>query len=87
MLQKNIEPVIVRNIRINLLKGEYLMFLNLYDEFKDIMIEKLFAKIYGNNNEIVLYNSNNLFFYNYKGVQNQNFFISKEILNKKSFSF
>ena len=87
ILQKNIEPVIVRNIGINLSKGEYLMFLNLYDEFQDTMIEKLFAKIYGNNNEIVLYNSNNLFFHNYKGVQNKNFFISKEVLNKKSFSF
>ena len=51
------------------------------------MIEQLFAKIYGNNNEIVICNSKILTDNKEKIIiENKNYFNSEVILNKKSFS-
>ena len=41
----------------NRIKGDYLIFLHSYDVFDNSMIEDLFAKIKGNDDEIVLCNS------------------------------
>ncbi len=42
-----------RNIGMKNLKGEYLMFLDSDDIYEYIMVEELFAKIKGNNAEII----------------------------------
>lgn len=54
--KKNIEKK--RKFILKKIKGEYLMILNSNDFFKKSMIEELFIKIKENDDEIVIFNSN-----------------------------
>ena len=77
-----------RNIEIKESKGDYLIFLNSNDVFDNSMIEELFAKIKGNDDEIVICNSNE--FKNENGtiiITKKKYFNFDNNLKKKTFSF
>ena len=57
--QNNLGAGIARNVGMKMAKGEYLIFLDSDDIFNETMLEELYAKIKGNNLEIVICNSNN----------------------------
>ena len=56
--QNNLGAGIARNVGMKMAKGEYLIFLDSDDIFNETMLEELYAKIKGNNLEIVICNSN-----------------------------
>ena len=87
--QENTGPGIARNNGINKTKGEYVIFLDSDDIFEDTMLEELYSKIKGNDDDIVICNSNNFIFLNgeKKIIGQKNYLISDEIIIKnKSFS-
>ena len=79
--QENTGPGIARNNGINKTKGEYLIFLDSDDIFEDTMLEELYSKIKGNDNDIVICNSNNFILLNGKKkiIKQKNYLISDEI--------
>ena len=65
-----------RNFEIKESKGDYIIFLNSYDVFDNSMVEELYAKIRGNDDEIVICNSNE-----FKNVNGKIKITKKNILN------
>ena len=64
--QNNLGAGIARNVGMKISKGEYLIFLDSDDIFNETMLEELYAKIKGNNLEIVICNSKNFYTFNNK---------------------
>ena len=75
--QVNKGPGIARNIGIKKSKGEYLLFLDSDDIFKNTMIEDMYANIKNYDSEIVVCNSNNF------EIKNEN----EKIFYKKNYIF
>ena len=66
--QNNLGAGIARNIGMKKSKGEYLIFLDSDDIFKENMLEELYKKIKGNDLEIVICNSKNFYTLNNKKI-------------------
>ena len=77
-----------RNFAIKKSKGNYLIFLNLNDCFENSMIEELFTKIILNDDEIVIFNSNEFEIENNKRkiIKEKNFLIFDNKFLKNSFT-
>ena len=77
-----------RNFAIKKSKGNYLIFLNLNDCFENSMIEELFTKIILNDDEIVIFNSNEFEIENNKRkiIKEKNFLILDNKFLKNSFT-
>ena len=77
--QNNMDAEIARNIGMKESKGEYLMFLESNDFFNETMLEELYAKIKGNNLEIVIFNSKNFITsYDENIFDNKNYIFSEK---------
>ena len=87
---KNINKNLTKNINfaIKKSKGNYLIFLNLNDCFENSMIEELFTKIILNDDEIVIFNSNEFEIENNKRkiIKEKNFLIIDNKFLKNSFT-
>ena len=85
--QENLGAGNARNVGMKASKGEYIIFLDSDDIFNETMLEELYAKIKGNNLEIVICNSQNFYIYNNKTIfYKKNYSFSKKqlmIINKK----
>ena len=66
--QNNLGAGVARNVGMKISKGEYLIFLDSDDIFNETMLEELYAKIKGNNLEIVICNSKNFYTFNNKKI-------------------
>ena len=69
--QYNKGAAVARNIGMKNSKGEYLIFLDSDDIFEITMIEELYAKIKGNNAEIVICNSEYFYTMNNKNIYDE----------------
>ena len=77
--QNNLGAGVARNVGMKISKGEYLIFLDSDDIFNETMLEELYAKIKGNNLEIVICNSKNFYTFNNKKI----FYHKKYSFSKK----
>ena len=78
--QNNRGEEIARNVGMKESKGEYLMFLDSNDIFKNTMLEELYAKIKKNNLEIIICNSINFKILNNEKIfdEHKNYIFSNE---------